>query len=68
MSRIYIVTERETGVELYVRAHTLAGAIRAIADQHYTAATATTEQMFLAFKAGLTVLDAIESEESTNEQ
>jgi hypothetical protein len=63
MSRIYVVTDRETQVERYVRAKSLNGAIRAVAAEKYTGKSASTEQMFLAFKAGLEVLDAVDSDE-----
>lgn len=63
MSRIYVVTTKASGVERYVRANTLNGAIRAIANEDFTALAATTDQLFLAFKAGFEVLDAIEPEQ-----
>jgi hypothetical protein len=67
MSRIYIVTNKENDVDQYVRANTLNGAMRAVANQTYIARTATTDEMFLAFKAGLVVLDAVKDEETPNE-
>lgn len=63
MSRIYVVTTRASGVERYVRANTLNGAVRAVANEDFTAATASTEQLFQAFKAGFTILDSIEPEQ-----
>ena len=61
MSRIYTVTDRKTGkVARYVRASTLASAIRAHAEELYAAAPATTEEIFQVAKAGkLSVLDAL---------
>lgn len=58
--RIYVVTDRETGVDRYVRAKSLNGAIRAIANEKFTAKSANTEQLFQAYKGGLEVLDALD--------
>ena len=59
MARIYVVTHRETDVDRFVRANTLNAAIRAVADETFTAKAASTEDMFLAFKQGFEVLDAV---------
>lgn len=67
MSRIYVVTHTEGGAQEFVRANTLSGAIRAVANASMTARAATTEQMYVAFKAGLTVLDAVKEEETPSE-
>lgn len=64
MSRIYIVTNKAgTAVVRYVRAHTLAGAMRAVAEEHFSAGPASTEQVFQAMKAdAFDVLDAVAPE------
>jgi hypothetical protein len=64
MSRIYKITERETGIDRFVRANSLNGAIRAIANEKFTGASATTEELFQAFKVGLEVLDAVEADDT----
>lgn len=64
MSRIYVVTDRETQIDHYVRANSLNGAVRAVANEKYTAKTATTEQLFQAYKIGITVLDAVQESDS----
>lgn len=62
MSRIYVVVGR--GVTRYVRAHTLSGAIRAVAEEHFEARAATAEDVVAAAQAGkLDVLDALKPEQ-----
>ena len=62
MSRLYIITDKTTKkVARYVRANTLNGAVRALAEELYSAEAASTDQMFAAMKAGnMDVLDAVE--------
>jgi hypothetical protein len=62
MSRIYVVTHTESKDQQFVRANTLTGAIRAVANQTFSAKAATTEEMYQAFKLGLTVIDAVKEE------
>lgn len=59
MPRIYVVTAKNGGAERYVRANTLNAAVRAVADENFVAAAATTEQMYQAMGAGSKVLDAV---------
>ena len=65
MSRIYTVRNKTSGkLVRYVRAHTLASAIRAVAGEHFDAAAASTEEIFQASKAGVfDVLDALAPEQ-----
>jgi hypothetical protein len=65
-SRIYIITQRaDASVVRYVRANTLAQAIRALADETFLASPASTEDLYRAMKAGqFEVLDAA-GDEST---
>lgn len=64
MSRIYTVKQRAAGhLVRYVRAHTLNGAVRAVADDLFEATATTTEELFQAAKEGtFVVLDALEAE------
>jgi hypothetical protein len=64
--RIYTVRNKTSGkLQRYVRANTLAGAIRAAAEELFTAAPASTEDMFQAMKGGdLAVLDAVKPEQT----
>lgn len=65
MPRIYIVTGR--GITRYVRAHTLNGAIRAVAQEHFEAANATADDMVKAAMAGkLDVLDTTRKPEQAD--
>jgi hypothetical protein len=59
--RIYTVRDKHTGaVESYVRANTLVGAIRAVAETLFTAMPATTDEIYLATKSGkFDVIDAV---------
>jgi hypothetical protein len=62
-ARIYVVLNRNTGkIARYVRAKTLTSALRAVAEEIFTAEHASTETMFQAMTAptGLDVLNAIE--------
>ena len=61
MSRMYVVRRRASGVLVrYVRAHTLNGAVRALADEKFAASAATTEEIFQAIKKdAFDVLDAL---------
>lgn len=70
MSRIYVVRDRQTGaVESYVRANTLAGAIRAVAETLFTATPATTDEIYLASKSGkFDVLDAVAPEPEVSQK
>lgn len=63
--RIYTVRNKTSGkLQRYVRANTLAGAIRAAAEELFTAAPASTEDMFQAAKSGtMDVLDAVKPEQ-----
>jgi hypothetical protein len=65
MSRIYTVTNKKSGeVARYVRANTLAGAIRAHAEELFDAAATSTDEIYLAAKAkAFTVLDAVKPEQ-----
>ncbi len=63
--RIYVVTHRTKKVIRFVRAHTLGGAIRAAADEHFDARAATADDIFEAAQAGtLDVLDATKPEQA----
>ena len=64
-SRIYIVTDRIAGsVTRYVRANSLNSAIRAVADETFLAAPATTEDIYQAVAKGeFEVLDAVAPEQ-----
>lgn len=66
MSRIYVVTHRDTGAVIrYVRGQTLNGAVRAVADEHFEARAATTDEIYLAMQAGaFDVLDAMKPEQA----
>lgn len=65
MSRIYIVTDRIAGsVTRYVRANNLNAAIRAVANETFLAAAASTEEIYQAVTRGeFDVLDAVASEQ-----
>lgn len=65
MSRIYVVRTNADGkLVRYVRANTLAGAIRAASEELYSAAAATTEEIFQASRKGqFDVLDALKPEQ-----
>jgi ActR/RegA family two-component response regulator len=64
MSRIYIVTDCTTGALVrYVRANTLNGAVRAVANEHFIAAPADHDTLFAAFKSKAEILDAVEPEQ-----
>jgi hypothetical protein len=58
MSRIYVITDKETTLEHYVRAKSLRRAIQAVAGERYTGKPASTEDLFQAYKVGVEVLDA----------
>jgi hypothetical protein len=62
--RIYLVTDRATeNVVRFVRASTLNSAVRAVANELFAARSATTEELYQAYKTpGLEVLDAIEDD------
>jgi hypothetical protein len=64
-SRIYTIRNKATGkLTRYVRANTLAGAIRAVAEEHFSATPSSTDDIFLASKAGaFDVLDAVRPEQ-----
>lgn len=64
--RIYTVRNKTNGkLQRYVRANTLASAIRAAAEELYTAAPSSTEELFQANRSGvLEVLDAVKPEQS----
>jgi hypothetical protein len=61
MSRLYLVTHKATDLPArYVRAHTLNGAIRAVASELFEARTASAEDIWEASKEpGFEVLDAL---------
>lgn len=61
MSRIYVVRNKETGtVARYVRANNLNAAVRAVANELFTADHTTTDQVYQAMLAGkFIVLDAV---------
>lgn len=63
--RIYTVRDKSNGKPVrYVRAHTLNGAIRAVAAEQFTAEAADTEDLYQAMRAAdFKVLDAIEPEQ-----
>lgn len=67
--RIYTVRNKTSGkLQRYVRANTLAGAIRAAAEELFTAAPASTEDMFQAAKTGtMDVLDAVKPEQTDSD-
>jgi hypothetical protein len=66
MSRIYIVTDRaDTSNVRFVRAHTIAGCLRAVAESQYHAAPATTDDVYQAMKIGAAVLDAADPEQGS---
>jgi hypothetical protein len=64
MSRIYLATEAKSGATVrYIRAKTLAGAIRALAAEEFVVKPATTDEIYSASKAGtFDVLDAVDAE------
>lgn len=63
MSRIYIVTNR-AGVELrYVRANSLNGAVRAYANEKFSARIANTDEVYQAMKGGAEIMDAVAPEQ-----
>ena len=68
--RIYVVKAKDSGkVVRYVRAKTLAGAIRARAEELFEAHAATTEDVFQAAKAGgFKVLDALKEDDGEKEK
>jgi hypothetical protein len=65
MSRIYTVTNKKSGaVARYVRANTLAAAIRAHSHELFDAAPSSTEDLFQAVQAkAFDVLDAVSPEQ-----
>ena len=64
MSRIYTVRNKTSGKCRYVRAQTLASAIRAVAQENFTAKAASTEEIYQASVDGsFTVLDALAPEQ-----
>jgi hypothetical protein len=67
-SRIYTVRNNTSGkLVRYVRANTLGGAIRAVAEEHFAARPATTDEIFQASKsATFDVLDALAPEVAQN--
>jgi hypothetical protein len=64
VSRIYTVRNKTNGkLVRYVRAATLASAIRAVAGEHFDAEAATTDEIYVASKNGtFDVLDALAPE------
>jgi hypothetical protein len=61
MSRIYLVTDRLSGdVIRYVRAATLNGAVRAAANEAWLARSASADELYLALRTKVEVLDALE--------
>lgn len=70
MNRIYVVTNHKTGeVARYVRAKTLSSAIRAHAEELFDARAATTDEIFIAAKAGgFKVLDALAKEDENEKE
>lgn len=68
MSRIYVVTSRaDKKIARYVRANTLNSAVRALADELYTATAATHDQLYAAHKGGYEILDAAKVPECDGE-
>jgi hypothetical protein len=68
MSRIYVVTSRaDKKIARYVRANNLNAAVRALADELYTAQAATHDQLYAAHKGGYEILDAARVTESDDE-
>jgi hypothetical protein len=65
VSRIYTVRNKTNGkLVRYCRANSLNGAVRAVADELYTAEAATTDEIYVASKAGVfDVLDALAPEQ-----
>jgi hypothetical protein len=65
VSRIYTVRNKTNGkLVRYVRAHSLNGAVRALAGELFDASAATTDDIFKASKDGtFDVLDALEPEQ-----
>jgi hypothetical protein len=65
VSRIYTVTNKKTGeIQRYVRANTLAGAIRAHANEIFDATASSTEDVFQAVQAkAFDVLDTVAPEQ-----
>lgn len=64
MSRIYIITDKSDASRVrFVRAHTLAGALRAVAEAEYLASPASTDEVYKAMKDGHAVLDAVAAEQ-----
>jgi hypothetical protein len=62
MSRIYIIKDSDGKVERYVRADTKNGAVRAYAAEVFTVEAASSDDIFLASKAGsFDVLDAVDA-------
>jgi hypothetical protein len=61
MSRIYTVRNKNSGALVrYVRAHNLNSAVRAVADEQFTAKASTTEELYQAAIAEkFEVLDAL---------
>jgi len=59
------VTHRDTKrVIRYVRGHTLNGAVRAVAEEHFEARAATTDEIYVAMQAkAFDVLDATKPEQ-----
>lgn len=59
MSRIYVVTDRglKSAVR-WVRANTLAGAMRAVAGELFEVHAATSDEVYRAMSTGVGVLDA----------
>jgi len=64
---IYIVRNAAGKILRFVRAKSAFAAIKGHIEEEFTAKRATSDEMFLAFKNGLEVLD-LELEESDDEQ
>jgi hypothetical protein len=64
MSRLYTVTDKQGKVVRYVRAHTLNAAVRAVAEELFSAKASTTDEIYLAMTKGAAVLDALAPEQA----
>jgi hypothetical protein len=69
MSRIYVVRKRDGSLVRFVRANTLNGAVRALADEVFEAKAATTEDIYQAtVTKRFDVLDALEESDAKNDK
>jgi hypothetical protein len=68
MSRIYVVTDRglKSAVR-WVRANTLAGALRAVAEELFEVHAASSDEVYRAMSTGVKVLDAAPSADEAAE-